>query len=142
MVREPSIEDTVSILRGLKERFELHHGVRIHDRAIIAAAQLSNRYITDRFLPDKAIDLIDEACAMIRTEIDSMPQELDSVTRRVMQLEIEEQALTKENDEGSKKRLESLNSELATLKEKSEKMRKQWEEEKESLQKSNRNGNN
>lgn len=134
MVREPSIEDTVSILRGLKERFELHHGVRIHDRAIIAAAQLSNRYITDRFLPDKAIDLIDEACAMIRTEIDSMPQELDSVTRRVMQLEIEEQALTKENDEGSKKRLESLNSELATLKEKSEKMRKQWEEEKESLQ--------
>ncbi|MEK9197540.1 AAA family ATPase [Lysinibacillus halotolerans] len=135
MVREPSIEDTVSILRGLKERFELHHGVRIHDRAIIAAAQLSNRYITDRFLPDKAIDLIDEACAMIRTEIDSMPQELDSVTRRVMQLEIEEQALTKENDEGSKKRLESLNSELATLKEKSEKMRKQWEEEKESLQK-------
>ncbi|RND00622.1 ATP-dependent Clp protease ATP-binding subunit [Lysinibacillus halotolerans] len=135
MVREPSIEDTVSILRGLKERFELHHGVRIHDRAIIAAAQLSNRYITDRFLPDKAIDLIDEACAMIRTEIDSMPQELDSVTRRVMQLEIEEQALTKENDEGSKKRLESLNSELATLKENSEKMRKQWEEEKESLQK-------
>lgn len=135
MVREPSIEDTVSILRGLKERFELHHGVRIHDRAIIAAAQLSNRYITDRFLPDKAIDLIDEACAMIRTEIDSMPQELDSVTRRVMQLEIEEQALTKENDEASKKRLEALNSELASLKEIAEKMRKQWEEEKGSLQK-------
>ncbi|MBD8026675.1 AAA family ATPase [Ureibacillus sp. Re31] len=135
MVREPSIEDTVSILRGLKERFELHHGVRIHDRAIIAAAQLSNRYITDRFLPDKAIDLIDEACAMIRTEIDSMPQELDSVTRRVMQLEIEEQALTKENDEASKKRLEALNSELASLKEIAEKMRKQWEEEKGNLQK-------
>lgn len=135
MVREPSIEDTVSILRGLKERFELHHGVRIHDRAIIAAAQLSNRYITDRFLPDKAIDLIDEACAMIRTEIDSMPQELDSVTRRVMQLEIEEQALTKENDEASKKRLEALNGELASLKEIAEKMRKQWEEEKGSLQK-------
>lgn len=135
MVREPSIEDTVSILRGLKERFELHHGVRIHDRAIIAAAQLSNRYITDRFLPDKAIDLIDEACAMIRTEIDSMPQELDSVTRRVMQLEIEEQALTKENDEASKKRLEALNSELASIKEIAEKMRKQWEEEKGNLQK-------
>ena len=95
IVREPSIEDTVSILRGLKERFELHHGVRIHDRAIVAAAELSNRYITERFLPDKAIDLIDEACAMIRTEIDSMPQELDAVTRQMMQLEIEEQALRK-----------------------------------------------
>lgn len=102
-MREPSIEDTVSILRGLKERFELHHAVRIHDRAIVAAAQLSNRYITERFLPDKAIDLIDEACAMIRTEIDSMPQELDAVTRRIMQLEIEEQALRKEKDEASKK---------------------------------------
>ncbi len=116
MVREPSVEDTISILRGLKERFELHHGVRIHDRAIIAASQLSNRYITDRFLPDKAIDLIDEACAMIRTEIDSMPQELDDVTRRVMQLEIEEQALMKEKDEASKKRLEALRIELQQLK--------------------------
>ncbi|HWK22479.1 MAG TPA: AAA family ATPase [Ureibacillus sp.] len=134
MVREPSIEDTVSILRGLKERFELHHGVRIHDRAIIAAAELSNRYITERFLPDKAIDLIDEACAMIRTEIDSMPQELDIVTRRVMQLEIEEQALTKEKDEASKKRLEALRMELASLKESTDKIRKQWEEEKQSLQ--------
>ncbi|WP_084591394.1 ATP-dependent Clp protease ATP-binding subunit [Ureibacillus sinduriensis] len=134
IVREPSIEDTVSILRGLKERFELHHAVRIHDRAIIAAAELSNRYITERFLPDKAIDLIDEACAMIRTEIDSMPHELDLVTRRVMQLEIEEQALTKEKDEASKKRLEALRVELASLKESTDKIRKQWEQEKQALQ--------
>ena len=134
LVREPSIEDTVSILRGLKERFELHHAVRIHDRAIVAAAELSNRYITERFLPDKAIDLIDEACAMIRTEIDSMPQELDAVTRRIMQLEIEEQALRKEKDDASKKRLEQLREELTKLKESSEGMRKQWEAEKEALQ--------
>ncbi len=133
LVREPSIEDTVSILRGLKERFELHHAVRIHDRAIVAAAELSNRYITERFLPDKAIDLIDEACAMIRTEIDSMPQELDAVTRRIMQLEIEEQALRKEKDEASKKRLEQLRDELVKLKESSEGMRTQWEAEKEAL---------
>ena len=134
LVREPSTSDTVSILRGLKERFELHHGVRIHDRAIIAASELSNRYITDRFLPDKAIDLIDEACAMIRTEIDSMPQKLDTVTRRVMQLEIEEQALTKEKDEASKKRLEALKEELQTLKLTQEKMKQQWDEEKQGLQ--------
>ena len=134
MVREPSIEDTVSILRGLKERFELHHGVRIHDRAIIAAAELSNRYITERFLPDKAIDLIDEACAMIRTEIDSMPQELDMVTRRLMQLEIEEQALRKEKDEASKKRLEALQGEISKLRASTEGMRKQWELEKTGLQ--------
>lgn len=134
LVREPSIEDTVSILRGLKERFELHHAVRIHDRAIVAAAELSNRYITDRFLPDKAIDLIDEACAMIRTEIDSMPQELDAVTRRIMQLEIEEQALMKEKDEASKKRLEQLREDLQELKESSEGMRKQWELEKNGIQ--------
>ena len=134
MVREPSIEDTISILRGLKERFQLHHNVRIHDRAIISAAELSNRYITERFLPDKAIDLIDEACAMIRTEIDSMPQELDKLTRRVMQLEIEEQALIKEKDESSKKRLDALRIELASLKENSEHLRKQWEEEKKGLQ--------
>ncbi|MFY3791500.1 ATP-dependent Clp protease ATP-binding subunit [Ureibacillus sp. MALMAid1270] len=134
LVREPSIEDTVSILRGLKERFELHHGVRIHDRAIIAASELSNRYITDRFLPDKAIDLIDEACAMIRTEIDSMPQELDAVTRRVMQLEIEEQALTKEKDESSKKRLATLKDELQSLKAKQEEMKRRWEAEKQGLQ--------
>ena len=134
MVREPSVEDTVSILRGLKERFELHHGVRIHDHAIVAASELSNRYITDRFLPDKAIDLIDEACAMIRTEIDSMPQELDAVTRRIMQLEIEEQALKKETDKASQKRLEQLRGELEELKSSSEDMRKQWKHEKEGLQ--------
>lgn len=134
LVREPSVEDAISILRGLKERFELHHGVRIHDRAIVAAAQLSDRYITERFLPDKAIDLIDEACAMIRTEIDSMPQELDAVTRRIMQLEIEEQALTKEKDEASKKRLAHLREELAHLKSSSEGLRNQWKLEKEGIQ--------
>lgn len=134
LVREPSIQDTVSILRGLKESFELHHAVRIHDRAIIAAAELSNRYITERFLPDKAIDLIDEACAMIRTEIDSMPQELDTIKRRLMQLEIEEQALQKEKDEASKKRLEALRNDIKALKESSNEMMKQWEAEKADLQ--------
>ncbi|WP_083394515.1 ATP-dependent Clp protease ATP-binding subunit [Planococcus donghaensis] len=135
MVREPSVEDTVSILRGLKERFELHHAVRIHDRAIVAAAAMSDRYITERFLPDKAIDLIDEACAMIRTEIDSMPQELDEVTRRLLQLEIEEQALMKEKDEASKMRLETLQKEITELRESTTDMKKQWTEEKESLKK-------
>lgn len=133
VVREPSVEDTVSILRGLKERFELHHAVRIHDRAIVAAAQLSDRYLTERFLPDKAIDLVDEACAMIRTEIDSMPQELDEVTRRMMQLEIEEQALMKEKDPSSKQRLANLRKELDALKSSTESMRNQWTTEKESL---------
>ena len=133
LVREPSVEDTISILRGLKERFELHHAVKIHDRAIVAAAELSNRYLTERFLPDKAIDLIDEACAMIRTEIDSMPQELDEVTRRQMQLEIEEQALMKEKDDASQKRLVALREELAKLKESSKAMKEQWESEKSSL---------
>jgi ATP-dependent Clp protease ATP-binding subunit ClpB len=135
MVREPSVEDTVSILRGLKEMYELHHGVRIHDRAIVAAAALSNRYITERFLPDKAIDLIDEASAMIRTEIDSMPQELDAVTRRMMQLEIEEQALQKEKDAASQTRLELLREELQELKDSSAGMRSQWESEKATLSK-------
>lgn len=135
MVREPSVEDTVSILRGLKERFELHHGVRIHDRAIVAAAAMSDRYITERFLPDKAIDLIDEACAMIRTEIDSMPQELDEVTRKLMQLEIEEQALRKEKDAASKARLETLRKQIAELKESSSGMKQQWASEKEALKK-------
>ena len=134
LVREPSIEDTISILRGLKDRFQLHHNVRIHDRAIIAASRLSNRYITDRFLPDKAIDLIDEACAMIRTEIDSMPQELDFVTRKMMQLEIEEQALQKEKDDLSKQRLEQLREELNLLKTNSQQMRSQWELEKKQLE--------
>lgn len=133
MVREPSVEDTISILRGLKEMFELHHGVRIHDRAIVEAAVLSNRYLTERFLPDKAIDLIDEASAMIRTEIDSMPQELDAVTRRIMQLEIEEEALRKETDKASQARLEALRDELHELKDSSSGMRAQWDAEKETL---------
>nr|WP_088005715.1 AAA family ATPase [Indiicoccus explosivorum] len=133
MVREPSVEDSVSILRGLKERFELHHGVRIHDRAIIAAASLSDRYITERFLPDKAIDLVDEACALIRTEIDSMPQELDEATRRLMQLEIEEQALIKEKDAASQKRLTQLQEEIRSLRGTADTMKAQWQEEKSAL---------
>nr|WP_317644055.1 AAA family ATPase [Sporosarcina sp. GW1-11] len=133
LVREPSVEDTVSILRGLKERFELHHGVRIHDRALVAAATLSDRYLTERFMPDKAIDLIDEASAMIRTEIDSMPSELDAVTRRIMQLEIEEQALRKEKDSMSQSRLVTLRDELQQLKDSSKDMREQWDSEKAAL---------
>jgi ATP-dependent Clp protease ATP-binding subunit ClpB len=132
-VDPPSVEDTISILRGLRERFEVHHGVRIQDNALVAAATLSNRYITDRFLPDKAIDLIDEASAMLRTEIDSMPQELDEVTRRVMQLEIEEAALKKEKDKASQDRLEDLRRELADLKAQADAMRAQWEAEKNSI---------
>jgi ATP-dependent Clp protease ATP-binding subunit ClpB len=132
-VDAPTVEDTVSILRGLRERFEVHHGVRIQDNALVGAALLSDRYISDRFLPDKAIDLIDEACAMIRTEIDSMPAELDEVSRRVMQLEIEEAALKKEKDKVSKERLEFLRKELADLKEKADAMRAQWEEEKSAI---------
>lgn len=135
LVQEPNVEDTISILRGLKERFEVHHGVKIHDHALVAAATLSDRYITDRFLPDKAIDLVDEACALIRTEIDSMPTELDEVTRRVMQLEIEEAALRKEQDEASKKRLESLLKELAELKDQANSMKAQWLHEKQGIQK-------
>jgi ATP-dependent Clp protease ATP-binding subunit ClpB len=135
LVSAPSVEDTVSILRGLKERFEIHHGVRIQDSALVAATVLSNRYITDRFLPDKAIDLVDEACAMIRTEIDSMPTELDEVTRRVMQLEIEEAALKKERDKASKERLENLRKELAELRSKGDTMRAQWQAEKEGIRK-------
>lgn len=135
LVQEPDVEDTVSILRGLKERFEIHHGVNIHDRALVAAATLSDRYITDRFLPDKAIDLVDEACAMIRTEIDSMPSELDEVTRRVMQLEIEEAALTKEKDDASRERLEVLQKELANLRETANEMKSRWLTEKEGIQK-------
>ncbi|OIK08347.1 ATP-dependent chaperone ClpB [Bacillus sp. MUM 116] len=134
LVQEPDVEDTISILRGLKERFEVHHGVKIHDQALVAAATLSDRYITDRFLPDKAIDLVDEACAMIRTEIDSMPTELDEVTRRVMQLEIEEAALRKEQDEASKHRLEMLLKELAELKEQAGAMKAKWVLEKKSIQ--------
>ncbi|WP_455600396.1 ATP-dependent chaperone ClpB [Cloacibacillus sp.] len=133
MVEPPSVEDTVSILRGLKERFQVHHGVRIQDSALVAAATLSNRYITDRFLPDKAIDLIDEACAMIRTDIDSLPTDLDSVNRRVMQLEIEEAALKLEKDKASKERLDTLQKELADAKEHANTLRAQYEVEKENI---------
>lgn len=134
LVQEPTVEDTISILRGLKERFEIHHGVNIHDRAIVSAAVLSDRYISERFLPDKAIDLVDEACAMIRTEIDSMPAELDEVTRRVMQLEIEEAALKKEKDQASMERLIQLQQELANLKEQASTMKAQWQLEKDDIQ--------
>ena len=132
-VDEPTVEDTISILRGLKERYEVYHGVRIHDNALVAAATLSNRYITDRFLPDKAIDLVDEACAMIRTEIDSMPSELDDMRRRIMQLEIEEMALKKEDDRLSRDRLEKLTEELANLKDGFNEMKSRWEAEKNSV---------
>jgi ATP-dependent Clp protease ATP-binding subunit ClpB len=135
MVDEPSVEDTISILRGLRERFEVHHGVRIQDAAVVAAATLSHRYITDRFLPDKAIDLIDEACAVVRTEIDSMPQELDQITRRVMRLEIEEAALQKETDEASRQRLEALRKELADLRAQADAMTAQWEAERSAIRK-------
>lgn len=134
LVDEPTVEDTISILRGLKERFEIHHGVNIHDRSIVAAATLSDRYITDRFLPDKAIDLVDEACAMIRTEIDSMPTELDEVTRKVMQLEIEEAALHKEKDVSSRERLHALQKDLANLRENANVMKGRWEREKGDIQ--------
>lgn len=133
LVEQPTAEDTISILRGLKERYEVHHGVRIQDNALVAAALLSHRYISDRFLPDKAIDLVDEACAMIRTEIDSLPAELDEVTRRVMQLEIEEAALKKEKDRASKDRLEHLHRELADLRDKASSLKAQWETEKENI---------
>ena len=133
MVNEPTVEDTISILRGLKERYEVYHGVRIHDSALVAAATLSDRYITDRFLPDKAIDLVDEACASIRTEIDSMPSELDDVRRRIMQLEIEEMALKKETDKLSKERLEKLGAELAENKDKYNEMKSRWDAEKQSV---------
>ncbi|WDE97215.1 ATP-dependent chaperone ClpB [Lentisphaera profundi] len=134
MVDAPNVEDTISILRGLKERFEVHHGVKIADTALVAAAILSDRYISDRFLPDKAIDLMDEACASIRTEIDSMPAELDEITRRIMRLEIEEVALKKEKDKASKERLQQLRKELADLKESSQSMRAQWQKEKQAIQ--------
>jgi ATP-dependent Clp protease ATP-binding subunit ClpB len=135
VVDQPTVEDALSILRGLKERFELHHGVRIQDNALVAAVTLSNRYVTDRFLPDKAIDLMDEACALIRTEMDSMPQELDELTRKVLRLEIEETALAKEKDDASKRRLEALRAELAEAREKSKGIRLHWEKEKAAVQK-------
>jgi ATP-dependent Clp protease ATP-binding subunit ClpB len=135
LVDEPTVEDTISILRGLRERFEVHHGVRIQDASLVAAATLAHRYITDRFLPDKAIDLVDEACAVIRTEIDSMPQELDEITRRVMQLEIEEAALQKETDKPSRERLEALRRELADLRAQADAMTAQWESERQAIHK-------
>jgi ATP-dependent Clp protease ATP-binding subunit ClpB len=134
-VDQPSVEDTISILRGLKERYEVHHGVRIKDAALVAAAVMSNRYISDRFLPDKAIDLVDEAAAKLRTEIDSMPTELDEISRRVMQLEIERQALKKETDTASRDRLEKLEKELANLKDEADTLKAQWQAEKGGVQK-------
>ena len=134
MVDEPTVADTISILRGLKERYEVFHGVRIHDSALVAAATLSHRYITDRFLPDKAIDLVDEACAQLRTEIDSMPSELDDVRRKIMQLEIEEMALKKEDDRLSQERLEKLRGELAELRDSFNEMKVRWENEKNSVE--------
>jgi ATP-dependent Clp protease ATP-binding subunit ClpB len=133
LVDEPSVEDTISILRGLRERYEVHHGVRIKDSALVSAAVLSNRYISDRFLPDKAIDLVDEAASRIRMEIDSMPVELDELERRILQLEIEREALKKETDEGSRARLEALERELADLKERSAGLKARWEQEKAAL---------
>ena len=133
LVDQPTVEDTISILRGLKERFEIHHGVRITDNALIACATLSDRYISDRFLPDKAIDLMDEAASKIRTEIDSMPSELDEISRKIMQLEIEKQALSKETDKASKGRLEALEKELSQLRDESNAMRAQWEGEKKAI---------
>jgi ATP-dependent Clp protease ATP-binding subunit ClpB len=135
VVDQPTVEDTVSILRGLRERFEVHHGVKIQDAALVSAATLSNRYISDRFLPDKAIDLVDEACAMIRTEIDSMPAELDEISRRCIQLEIEEAALKNEKDKASVTRLDALRKELADLRERRDAMRAQWDAEKSAIQK-------
>jgi ATP-dependent Clp protease ATP-binding subunit ClpB len=134
-VDQPSVEDTISILRGLRERYELHHGVRIKDSALVAAATLSNRYISDRFLPDKAIDLVDEAAARLRTEIDSMPAELDEASRRIMQLEIEREALRKESDEGSKARLERIEKELAELRSQTDETKARWQAEKDAVQK-------
>lgn len=135
MVNEPTVEDTISILRGLKERYEVFHGVKIQDNALISAAVLSNRYISDRFLPDKAIDLVDEACAMIRTEIDSMPTELDEISRKIMRLEIEETALKKEDDKISKEHLEEVQKELAEMRDKFNAMKSKWENEKDAITK-------
>ena len=133
LVDQPTVEDTIGILRGLKERYEVFHGVKIQDGALVAAAVLSNRYIADRFLPDKAIDLVDEACALIRTEMDSMPTELDVISRRIIQHEIEEAALKKETDALSKERLATLQEELAGLRSEFETLRAQWEKEKNSI---------
>ena len=134
-VEEPSVEDTISILRGLKERYEVYHGVKITDGALVSAATLSNRYISDRFLPDKAIDLVDEACALIKTELDSMPMELDDVARRIMQMEIEEAALKKEEDHLSRERLATLQKELAELRDQFSSAKARWDHEKAAVEK-------
>ena len=134
MVDEPTVEDTISILRGLKDRYEVYHGVKITDSALVAAATLSHRYISDRFLPDKAIDLVDEACALIKTELDSMPTELDELSRKIMQMEIEEAALKKETDRLSADRLEALQKELAELKAEFANMKAKWDNEKNSVE--------
>ena len=133
LVDQPNVEDTISILRGLRERFEIHHGVNIRDEAIVQAAVLSNRYVSDRFLPDKAIDLVDEACAMIRTELDSMPAELDEVSRRVLQLENEETDMMQEKDKSIKQRLEVLRKELGNVRDKMETIKRQWENERKGI---------
>ena len=135
LVDEPTVDETISILRGLKEKYEVHHGVRIQDAALVTAAILSHRYITDRFLPDKAIDLIDEAASKLRIEIDSMPSELDDIERKIRQLEIEKQAVKKEKDEYSKERLEKIDKELSDLKEKGSQMKAHWQLEKDAIQK-------
>src|ERR1043166_8339753 len=134
LVNEPNVEDTISILRGLRERYELHHGVRIQDAALVAAAQLSQRYISDRFLPDKAIDLIDEAAAKLRTELESMPEELEGLQRRITQLEIEREALRKEKDPASKERLAAIQKELAELKSQRDALKARWDSEKRALE--------
>ena len=135
MVQEPTVEDTISILRGLKERYEVYHGVKIQDGALIAAATLSNRYITDRFLPDKAIDLVDEACAMVKTELDSMPAELDDLNHKITQLQIEQASLQKETDEMSKQRLAAIEKEMAELRDSFNSKKAQWENEKNAINK-------
>lgn len=134
MVEEPTVEDTVSILRGIKEKYELHHGVRISDSALVAAATLSHRYITDRFLPDKAIDLVDEAASRLRMEVDSKPEELDQLDRQILQLQIEAEALKKEDDAASQDRLVKLESELAELQEQSAALTAKWENERRKLE--------
>ena len=133
MVDEPTVEASIAILRGLKERYEVHHGIRIQDTSLVSAATLSDRYITDRFLPDKAIDLIDEAASRLRMELDSMPTEIDQLDRQVMQLEIERTALEKEKDDASRKRLINLKQNLANLKEQSDELKARWQDEKASI---------
>ena len=135
LVPEPTVEDTVTILRGIQEKFEIFHGVKIQDQALIAAATLANRYITDRFLPDKAIDLIDEACAMIRSEVESMPTELDVISRKIMQYEIEEKSLEREDEPSAQKKLDEIRNELAKLRDEFQNMKLKWEEEKRNISK-------